>query len=107
MRDKKSTEDIESMKTMETLPNARRVEPSTSHRFILPFCGRFAVSYASTCVWAIYTLSVCVCGCVCVLGYALVCLKQKICLSYHAHLYAMLGLFAILPVCFWHVASRT
>lgn len=96
---------------METLPNARRVEPSASHRFILPFCGRFAVSNASRRVCGTYILSVlvyvCVCACLRVLGYALVCLKQKICLSYHAHLYAMLGLFAILPVCFWHVASRT
>lgn len=44
---------------METLPNARRVEPSASHRFILPFCGRFAVSNASRRVCVCVCMSAC------------------------------------------------
>lgn len=82
---------------------------SQALRFILPFCGRFAVSYARTCVYCLCVLSMYVC--VCCLGecdYALVCLKQKICLSYYAHLYAMLAaLRCLFAFGMWHVASRT
>lgn len=66
------------------------------------------VRVCAVCV-CVFSLCMYVCAVwVCVCDYALVCLKQKICLSYYAHLYAMLAaLRCLFAFGMWHVASRT